>query len=85
MPKNPVHAYPDSHSENWTKIIITLFFLITVVVSVVLVLLGFKYDSNELKIILERIIFYSAIYLAGIGTPSTIKKSLDCINNLMKG
>lgn len=78
LKKNPQPESADLHSSNWAEIVKLFMVLIGVVAIGVMVLIALRY--NELK----HLFNYIPVYMAGVGTPLILSKSIERINKLMK-
>lgn len=77
--RNPQPENADLHSSNWAGIVKLFMVLLSVVAIGVIILIAFRYSD------FKNLLSYIPVYMAGMGTPLILSKSIERIDKLMKG
>lgn len=85
--KDPKVESSDFHaSRNWSELLQASIKWGVILIISIMGLLAYKCeDTNQFFRLCKESIFYLTLYSAGVGTPSVIRKIVDCINHLMRG
>ena len=74
-----------NHSRSWARIIQTLIIAIALTVIGLIALISIKLNADQIIKLLKEFSVYFSIYLSGMGTPFIIRKSLEYLNQLLRG